>query len=194
MKHFASIKDCSRFSAPCDLSETFFKKFKFFEKFRIFFPFCFFKKMFPVEKDGFFAVSSWGRMVFEIYAYPFGYFLALQNWWNFNNVILHLVLRMILLIWFSSKVRNLLRKCLRSTASPMCINFCPKKARPLSLVSWPLQLLQQYGFFPPRPQNWNRSNISNSCWIYLIFRHAWTLTNFSEDAYRALGRNLVIFH
>ena len=33
--------------------------------------------MFPVEKDGFFAVSSWGRMVFEIYAYPFGDFLAL---------------------------------------------------------------------------------------------------------------------
>ena len=33
--------------------------------------------MFSVEKDGFFAVSSWRRMVFEIYAYPFGYFLAL---------------------------------------------------------------------------------------------------------------------
>ena len=36
------------------------------------------------------------------------------------TVILHLVLRMILLIWFSSKVRNLLRNCLRSTASPLC--------------------------------------------------------------------------
>ena len=35
------------------------------------------------------------------------------------TVILHLVLRMILIIWFSSKVRNLLRKCLRSTASPL---------------------------------------------------------------------------
>ena len=27
---------------------------------------------------------------------------------------------MILLIWVSSKVRNILRKCLRSTASPLC--------------------------------------------------------------------------
>ena len=57
MKRFASIKDCSRFSALCDLPETFSKK--NFEKFRIFFLiFMFFKKMFPVEKDGFFAVSS----------------------------------------------------------------------------------------------------------------------------------------
>ena len=30
---------------------------------------------------------------------------------------------MILLIWFASKVRNLLRKCLRSTASPLCKNY-----------------------------------------------------------------------
>ena len=29
------------------------------------------------EKNGFFAVSSWERMVFEAYAYPFGYFSAL---------------------------------------------------------------------------------------------------------------------
>ena len=29
---------------------------------------------------------------------------------------------MILLIWVSSKVRNFLRKCLRSTASPLCTN------------------------------------------------------------------------
>ena len=72
--------------------------------------FCFFL-LFPVG-------GEWN--VFEIYAYPFGYFLALENWWNFNNVLLHLVLRMILLIWFSSKVRNFLRKYLRSTASPLC--------------------------------------------------------------------------
>ena len=32
---------------------------------------------FSVEKDGFSAVSSWGRMVLETYAYPFGYFLTL---------------------------------------------------------------------------------------------------------------------
>ena len=52
---------------------------KFFRKlsnFFLYFPDFF--EMFPVEKDGFFAVSSWGRMVFEIYAYPFGYFLALK--------------------------------------------------------------------------------------------------------------------
>ena len=29
------------------------------------------------DKNGFFAVFSWGRMVFEAYAYPFGYFLTL---------------------------------------------------------------------------------------------------------------------
>ena len=30
---------------------------------------------------------------------------------------------MILLIWVSSKVRNFLRKCLRSMASPLCQNI-----------------------------------------------------------------------
>ena len=29
---------------------------------------------FSVEKEWVFAVFSWGRMVFEAYAYPFGYF------------------------------------------------------------------------------------------------------------------------
>ena len=43
----------------------------FFRKISIFFLL---KTMLPVERDGFFAVYSWGRMVFEIYAYPFGYF------------------------------------------------------------------------------------------------------------------------
>ena len=38
--------------------------------------FCFFLR-FSVEEDGFFAVFSWGRMIFETYAQPFGYFLAL---------------------------------------------------------------------------------------------------------------------
>ena len=46
--------------------------------------------MFPVEKDEFFAVSSWGRMVFEIYAYPFGYFWRCKID-EILTVILHLV-------------------------------------------------------------------------------------------------------
>ena len=54
---------------------------KIFEKFRKYFYLNFLKKfffeMFSVERDGLFVVSSWGRMVFEIYAYPSGYFLAL---------------------------------------------------------------------------------------------------------------------
>ena len=58
----------------------------------------------------FFAVFSRGRMVFETYAYPFKYF-----WRCKIDVLLPLILRMISLIWFSSKVR----KCFRSTASPV---------------------------------------------------------------------------
>ena len=49
-KRFARVKDSSRFSALCDLPETI-KNFEFFP-----------------------SISSRGRMVFEIYAYPFGYF------------------------------------------------------------------------------------------------------------------------
>ena len=51
---------------------------KIFEKNSKNFPsiFCLFLR-FSVEEDGFFAVFSWGRMVFETYAHPFGYFLAL---------------------------------------------------------------------------------------------------------------------
>ena len=59
---------------------------------KIFLNFLFFFKWFTVEKDGF----------------SVGFFLPLA-------------LRMILLIWVSSKVRNFLRKCLRSTASPLCL-------------------------------------------------------------------------
>ena len=84
-----------RLSALCDLPETFIKK-NFRKRNRVFPGFqhyatyrrpssknffeknssilCFFER-FSVKKDGFFAASSWGRMVFEIYAYPFGYFL-----------------------------------------------------------------------------------------------------------------------
>ena len=68
-KRFASIDDSSRVSAVCDLLSS--------EKVRKKFPQISFFERFSVEKDGFFAVFSWGRMVFETYAYPFGYFLAL---------------------------------------------------------------------------------------------------------------------
>ena len=51
---------------------------KFFSKNfeKNFLNFLIFEK-YSVENDGFFAVSSWGGMVFEIYAYPRGFFLAL---------------------------------------------------------------------------------------------------------------------
>ena len=90
MKGFATLKDSSRFSALCDfkkiagnLQKNFRKYFgkisgNFWKKFKKIFPsiFCLFLT-FSVEEDGFFAVFSWGRMVFETYAHPFGYFLAL---------------------------------------------------------------------------------------------------------------------
>ena len=44
---------------------------------KIFLQFSVFFLRFSVEEDGFFAVFSWGRMVFETYVHPFGYFLAL---------------------------------------------------------------------------------------------------------------------
>ena len=66
-KRFARVKDSSKFSALCHLPETIKS---IFEKFRKkIFNFLFFFK-----KKLFFAVSSWARMVFETYAYPFGYF------------------------------------------------------------------------------------------------------------------------
>ena len=51
-----------------DHQKCFRKIFKFFSIFCL---------RFSVEKEWVFAVFSWGRMVFEAYAYPFGYFLAL---------------------------------------------------------------------------------------------------------------------
>ena len=53
-----------------DLHLNFFRK---FEK-KLFLIFFLFFERFSVEKDGFFAVSSWGKLVFESNAYPFGYF------------------------------------------------------------------------------------------------------------------------
>ena len=58
-KRFASIKDSSRFSALCDLPQTFLN--------------FLFLKGFPLRKMAF-PVSCWGRMVFKTYAYPFGSF------------------------------------------------------------------------------------------------------------------------
>ena len=73
-KSFARVKDSSRFSALCDLPETIKN---IFEKFRIFSSIVYFFNGFSLRKMVFFAVFSWGRIVFETYAYPFGYFLAL---------------------------------------------------------------------------------------------------------------------
>ena len=70
-KRFARVKDSSRFSALCDLPETIKNIFeKFFPQISVF-------KGFSLRKMFFVVVFSWGRMVFETYAYSFGYFLAL---------------------------------------------------------------------------------------------------------------------
>ena len=98
-KRFASTKDCSSFSALCDLPETFIKKFrKIFSS-----AFCFLKG-------------------FRLRKISFLLFPAGEEWFS-RFVLLPLVLRMILLIWFSSKVRTFLRACLRSTASPLCQTY-----------------------------------------------------------------------
>ena len=130
-------EDSSRFSALCDSPETIKN---FFEKFLItfFLNFLFFFKVYCWER-WVFAVFSWGRIVFETYAYPFGYFWR----WNFN-VLLPLVLRMILLIWFSK-----VRKCLRSTASPLCLNnanlglyrITAQDAEAVQVFSWRTNLI-----------------------------------------------------
>ena len=62
-----------------NFSKTFWKNFgKLLKKIQKKYPsiFCLFLG-FSVEEDGFFVVFSWGKMVFETYAHPFGYFLAL---------------------------------------------------------------------------------------------------------------------
>ena len=79
MKRFVTLKDSSRFSALCDFKKIAGVLQKIFRKYfgkKISFNFLFFLR-FSVEEDGFFAVFSWGRMVFETYVHPFGYFLAL---------------------------------------------------------------------------------------------------------------------
>ena len=115
-RSFARVKDSSRFSPLCDLPETIKNIFeKFFSSF-----FCFFFK-----ERWFFAVFSWGRMVLETYAYPFGYF------WRFkiDEILCPFTLGSSYDIAYlvSSKVR----KCLRSTASPLCYS----STRPFFLMN-----------------------------------------------------------
>ena len=68
---FCEQKALLKVSALCDLPETFIKK--ILKKFRkkLFSIFCFLK-VYGWESCFFSVVSSWRRMVFEIYAYPFG--------------------------------------------------------------------------------------------------------------------------
>ena len=128
-KRFASIKHCSRFSALCDLPETFIKKnFRFRKIFFLNFLFL----RFTVEKDGFSVGSSWRRIVFEIYGYPFGFFWRCKIDEILTIMSFYPWLRMILLIWVSSKVR----KCLRSTASPLCTTFPEKVFDCIEIISY----------------------------------------------------------
>ena len=111
-KSFAIVKDSSRFSAPCDLPETIKN---IFEKFRKLFSsiFCFLK-VFRIERCVF-CCFQLGKNGFRDLCVSLRVFFGAVKLMKLK-VLLPLVLRMILLIWFSSKVR----KCLRSTASPLC--------------------------------------------------------------------------
>ena len=117
-KRFASIKNCSRFSA---LRFTGDLQLKNFSKNDFFFNFLFFFKCFRLRKMGF--------LLFPVEEEWFSRYMRIHSgiFWRCKideilTVILHLVLRAIF-IWFYSKVRNFLRKCLRSTASPLCCNL-----------------------------------------------------------------------
>ena len=68
MKRFASIADSLGFLALCDIPETFFEK-----KSNLMNNFLFL--MFSADLIGFQLFTP----VFEPFAYPFGYFLALQK-------------------------------------------------------------------------------------------------------------------
>ena len=113
-KRFARVKDSSRFSALCDLPETIRN---IFEKFQTFFLNFLFFKGFSLRKM-FFCCFQLEKNGFRDLYVSFRVFFGAVYCKNFN-VRLPLVLLMILLIWliwFSSKVC----KCLRSTASPLC--------------------------------------------------------------------------
>ena len=66
-KRFASIKTTQGFRHYATYRRP-------SKKFSKYFDFFLFFSMFSVEKDRFFGVSSWGRIVFEPYAYPSGIF------------------------------------------------------------------------------------------------------------------------
>ena len=88
------MKDSSGFSALCDLPETFIKK--CFESKYIFLNFSLFER-FAVEKDVFFAVGENG---FPVLCASLRVFFGPVKWMKFY-VLLPLVLRMILRVWFS---------------------------------------------------------------------------------------------
>ena len=69
-QRFCEHRDLLRVFGTVRLSGNIFRK-KFVNSFL---NFSFFER-FSVEQDGFFAVSIWGKVVFEFYAYPFWYFL-----------------------------------------------------------------------------------------------------------------------
>ena len=118
-KRFVSIKDSLGFSAPCH--ENFFSISPFSKGARL-------RKMIV------FAVCSWGKVVFESWAYPFGYFwrwkvdeiLTIVSFWK---VLCKLAESLTLGspydiadLNFSSKVHYFLRKFLRARLRP-CVNL-----------------------------------------------------------------------
>ena len=83
--------------------------------------FCFFfEKMFSVEKDGFLLFPVGEEWFSRFMRIPWVFWRCKIDKILTIIFFLPLVLRMIFLIPFSSKVRNFLRKCLRNTASPLC--------------------------------------------------------------------------
>ena len=119
MKRFASIKNCSRFSALCNLPQTFFKKiFKKFRNFIHIFLFLFLKCFRLREKS--FCCSQLGKNGFRDLCVSLRVFFGAEKLMNFQqgHFTLGSPYDFAHLVFF--KVRNLLRKCLRSTASPLC--------------------------------------------------------------------------
>ena len=68
-EHKALLKVFGTMRLAGDLHQKNFRKIS-----KSFFPNFLFFLRFTVEKDGFSVVSSWRRIVFEIYGYPFGIF------------------------------------------------------------------------------------------------------------------------
>ena len=114
-KRFASIKDCSRFSPLCDLPETLILK--LFRK-KYFLNFLFFER-FLIEKVVFFCCFHLEKYGFRDLCVSLRVFFGAVNLIKFQQChftlgSLYDVADVVFL-----KVRNFLRKCLRSTASPL---------------------------------------------------------------------------